>query len=116
LFGFDGLEERPEVALAEAAAAVALNDLEEHGGTVLDRPREDLQEIPLVVAIDEDAELADLVHRLANLADPRGEVLVIVVRHPEELDAVGAELRQRLDDVAAVHRDVLHPRRAIEVQ
>src|SRR6185436_17100616 len=95
LFRFDRFEERLEVALAESAAAVALDDLEEERRPVLDGAGEDLEEVALVVAVDQDAQLLDLVHRLADLADALGQVLVVVLRHAEELHAVGAQLGQR---------------------
>src|SRR3712207_2426511 len=56
LLTLDRLEQRLEVAVAEAARAVALDDLEEDRRPVADRLREDLQQVALVVAVDEDAE------------------------------------------------------------
>jgi hypothetical protein len=53
LFAFDDLEQRLEVALPEAAAAFALDHLVEERGPVLDRPREDLQHVAFIIAIDE---------------------------------------------------------------
>src|SRR5213083_1589201 len=44
LLALDRLEERLEVAVAEAAGAVALDHLEKHGRTVLGSLREDLQQ------------------------------------------------------------------------
>ena len=60
LLALDRLEERLEVALAEAARTVALDDLEEHRRPVLDRLGEDLQQVALVVAVDQDAELGEV--------------------------------------------------------
>src|SRR5664279_2343115 len=45
LLALDGFKERLEVSLAEAAAALALNDLEEECWTIFDRAREDLQHV-----------------------------------------------------------------------
>src|SRR6185436_7631367 len=84
LFRFDRFEERLEVALAETAAAVALDDLEEQRRPVLDGSGEDLEQVALVVAIHQDAELADLLHGLPDLADPFRQVLVVVLRDAEE--------------------------------
>jgi 2-keto-4-pentenoate hydratase/2-oxohepta-3-ene-1,7-dioic acid hydratase in catechol pathway len=69
LGALDGLEQRLEVADAEAGRAVALDDLVEHRRAVLDRLGEDLQQVALVVAVDEDAELLQVVPRLVDLAD-----------------------------------------------
>ena len=49
LFALDRLEERLEVAVAEAASAVALDHLEEQGRPVLRRLREDLEQVAVVV-------------------------------------------------------------------
>ena len=58
LLALDRLEQGLEVALAEAARAVALDDLEEQRRAVADRLGEDLQQVALVVAVDQDAEPA----------------------------------------------------------
>src|SRR5262249_54157586 len=48
LFAFDGLEQRLEVTLAEAARPVALDDFEEQRGPILDRFGKDLQQIAFI--------------------------------------------------------------------
>src|SRR5205814_1498751 len=53
LLALDRLKKRLEIALAEAAAALALDDLVEQRGPILHRLREDLQHVALVVAIYE---------------------------------------------------------------
>src|SRR5205085_721207 len=87
LFQLDRLEERLEVADAEAARAAPLDDLEEQRGPILHRPRKRLQQIAVLVAVDEDAQLADHVEILADLADPFAQVGVVSVRHAEKADA-----------------------------
>jgi hypothetical protein len=54
LLALDRLEQGLEVALAEAARAVALDDLEEDRRPVAERLGEDLQQVALVVVVDED--------------------------------------------------------------
>ena len=54
LFSFDCFEKGLEVALAEAAASLALDDLVEDGGAVFYGTSEDLKHVPFVVAVDED--------------------------------------------------------------
>src|SRR6185312_11970497 len=61
LLALDGLEEGLEIALAEAARPAALDDLEEERRPVLDGLGEDLEEVPFIVAIDEDPQLGQLV-------------------------------------------------------
>src|SRR5262245_2762766 len=100
LLALDRLEQGLEVALAEAAGAVALDDLEEHRRTVADRLREDLQHVALVVAVDEDAEAPQVLELLLDLADPLRHVLVVRVRHVEELDPALAHLCERAHRVA----------------
>ena len=59
LFVLEGFEEGLEVALAEALASAAADDLEEEGRPVLQRFREELEEVALVVRVDQDSEIAD---------------------------------------------------------
>src|SRR5215211_7925689 len=69
LLALDRLEERLEVALAEAARAVALDHLEEQRRPVLRRLREDLEEVAVVVAVGEDPEPPEVRVVLVDLAD-----------------------------------------------
>src|SRR5919109_3345322 len=113
LFALDGLEQGLEVALAEAAGAVALNDLEEDGGPIADRLREDLQQVALVVAVDQDAQPAQVLDLLVDLADARRDLVVVLVRDREELHAALAQLCDAADDVARRHSDVLRAGAAV---
>src|SRR3954465_7303508 len=114
LLALDRLEERLEVALAEAARAVALDDLEEHRRAVADRLGEDLQHVALVIAVDEDAETPQVVEALLDLADPGRHLVVVGVRHRQELDPAPAHLGHGLDDVTRGDRYVLRARAAVE--
>src|SRR5437867_813630 len=80
LLDLDRLEQGLEVANAEAARAVPLDDLEEEGRPVLDRPGEDLEEVALLVAVGLDAELLERLDRDADVADAIGERLVVGMR------------------------------------
>src|SRR5689334_5396026 len=93
LLALDGLEEGLEVALAEAERAVPLDDLEEDRGPVAERLGEDLQEVAVLVAVDEDLALLELLDRCAHLADPGAQLVVLVVGvgGVEELDTVGPQ-------------------------
>src|SRR5918911_225296 len=116
LLALDRLEQRLEVAVAEAAGAVTLDDLEEDRRAVADRLREDLQEIALVVAIDEDALLAQVGELLDDLGHARGDLVVVRLGDREELDAAAAQLGHRADDVARGDRDVLRARALVELE
>src|SRR5690349_23283443 len=100
LLALDRLEQSLEVTVAEPAGAVALDHLEEDGGTVAGRLREDLQQIALVVAVHEDAEALEILHVLVDLADAPGGLVVVRVRRAQELDPAGGEALDGLDDVA----------------
>src|SRR3954451_18795043 len=113
LLALDRLEECLEVPLAEAARAVALDDLEEDRRPVADRLREDLQQVALVVAVDQDAEPAEVRQVLLDLADPLRHVVVVLLGDLEELDALLGEGRDAADDVARGDRDVLRPGAAV---
>ncbi len=93
MFSFDGFEEGFEVALAEAAAAFALDDLVEDGGAVFDGASEDLEHVAFVVAVDEDAEFFELIDGLVDLADAVLQLGVVGVGDGEEVDALLLHLR-----------------------
>ena len=78
-------------------------------GPVLQRPREELQEVAVVVAVDQDAQVADPVAVLLDLADAVPDGLVVAVRHGAGTRAPLS--RSRLDglqDVLGAQGDVLH--------
>src|ERR687886_1937048 len=116
LLALDGLEQRLEVAVAEAARAVALDDLEEHRRAVADRLGEDLQQVALVVAVDEDALLAEVGELVDHLGDARGDLVVVGGRDRQELDAAVAQLGHGADDVARGYRDVLGAGALVELE
>src|SRR5262249_11735349 len=107
LFTLDRLEERLEVAVAEAARAVALDHLEEERRAVLRGLREDLQQVAVVVAIGEDAEPSQVVVVLVDRADALRDVLVVRARRREEPDTSLLERLDGLHDVGRRERDVL---------
>src|ERR687884_1345633 len=83
LLALDRLEQGLEVAVAEAARAVALDHLEEERGAILRRLREDLEQVAVVVAVGEDPEAAQVVVRLGDLADAGRHLLVVGLRREE---------------------------------
>src|SRR3954453_4801172 len=89
LLALDRLEECLEVALAEAQRAVSLDQLEEDRRPVAGRLGEDLQQVAVLVAVDQDAALLQLLDRGAHGADalPQFGVLVLGVRRRQDLDA-----------------------------
>src|SRR6185312_14313400 len=109
LLALDRLEQRLEVALAEAQRAVPLDELKEHGRTVADRLGEDLQQVAVLVAVDQDAARLQLLDRHPHLADPRPQLGVLVVRvgRGEELDALGPQHVDGAQDVVRGQREVL---------
>src|SRR5436190_13271979 len=118
LLALDGLEERLEVALAEAERTVPLDQLEEDRRAVADRLGEDLEQVAVLVAVDQDAALLQLLDRRPDVADPRPElgVLVVAVRCVEELDAGGAQVVDRREDVVGRERQVLGAGTAVELE
>src|ERR1700722_16330855 len=116
LFSFDGFEERLEVALAEAAAALTLDDLVEDGGTVFYRASEDLKHIAFVVAIDEDAKFFEFVDGLIDLSDTALQLGVVRVWHGEEVDSLPFHGRDGGENVVGGERHVLDPGALVEVQ
>src|SRR2546428_3705410 len=100
------LEQRLEVALAEALVALPLDDLEEDradGGL-----GEDLQQQPAArAAVDEDLPLLQLGERLAMVRQALADHLVVGVRRVEQPHARGAQPVDGGVDVRGVQRDVL---------
>lgn len=88
---FNRLEQTLEVSCAEALMVVSLDDFEEQSGSVLNRLRENLKEVALVVVVNEDLQLLQGVNVLLNLdsgmLEPLSEALVIGVGDSEELNA-----------------------------
>src|SRR5262245_50099018 len=66
LFALDRFEQRLEVALTEALRPTALDHLEKQRRPVGHRLGEDLEHVPFVVAIDQDAEVGQRVHVLLD--------------------------------------------------
>src|SRR3954452_17311823 len=75
LLALDRLEQRLEVPLAEAARPVPLDHLEEERRPILRRPREDLQEVALLVAVGQDPEACEVVPARVDVPDTGGRVL-----------------------------------------
>src|SRR6478752_3518519 len=118
LLALDRLEQRLEVALAEAEGAVTLDQLEEHRRAVLDGAGEDLQQVAVLVAVDEDAALLQLLDPHADVADalPQLGVLVVGVRGREELHALGGHRVDRGQDVVGGQRQVLGAGATVELE
>jgi hypothetical protein len=54
LFALNRLEQRFKIASAKSIVILSLYDLDEERGSVLNRSREDLQQITIVIVIDKD--------------------------------------------------------------
>src|SRR6476469_8791720 len=87
LFPLDGLEQCPEVALAEAAGPLPLDDLVKHRRSVLDRLGEDLQQVSVRVPVHQDTERGEHIQWLVDVAHAPLELMVVAGGHREELDA-----------------------------
>src|SRR5215813_1905921 len=107
LVALDALEQRAEVPRAEALVTLALNDLVEEGARlplaveVRGVLHEDLEQVAmLLVPVDQDAQPAEIVRVLVDVADAEhlealAELIVVAVRGLHELD--GAGLQHALD-------------------
>ena len=71
LLAFDGFKQGFEVAFPEALRSAAANDFEEQRGSILQRLGEQLQQVPLVVSIHQDAEIRDLLVILFDVPTQR---------------------------------------------
>jgi putative peptidoglycan lipid II flippase len=116
LLPLDRLEQCFEVPLAEALRPVPLDQLEEHRRAVLHRLGEDLQQVPVLVAVGQDAQLVQLVQRHPGLAHPGAELLVVAGRGGQELDPGRGHGPDAGHDVVGGQRDVLDAGTAVELQ
>src|SRR6202042_2320766 len=99
LFTLDGFKQRLEISLAETAATLALNDLEEEGGPILHWPCEDLQHVALIIPVDKNAELFQLIDGLINDSNPLLQLRVIRMRDVQEIDPLRVKIFHRVQDV-----------------
>ena len=107
LLALESLEERPQLPSPKPREP-ALDQLEEQRGPVAERLGEDLEQIALVVAVDEDAEPAEVREVLLDLPDPVGYLVVVGPGDRQEVHAAPPELRDGLDDVSRGQRHVLY--------
>src|SRR5688500_6439710 len=87
LFPLDRFEERLEIAFSEALRALPLDDLVEERRPVLHGFREDLEQVTLIVAIHEYAELAERLEVFIDRPDAIEQRVVIARRHAQEFDS-----------------------------
>ena len=95
---------------------MALDHFEENGRPVLRGLGEDLQQVAVLVAVGQDLQALQVGVVLGDLADPPFDLLVVRVGSVEEEDAALLQLRDRADDVLALHRDVLDAGRVVELE
>ena len=118
LVSFNRLEECFEVSGSESIVVPALNHLEEKRWAVLERFREDLQEIALVIVIDQNSLTLDcievLLHLDINVSEAGSQVVIICVRDRlEENDAACFHALHGVDDILGTHGDMLNSRATI---
>src|SRR6266851_1395745 len=116
LLAFDGFEEGFEVAFAEAAASLALDDLVEDSRAVFYWSREYLKHVAFVVAIDEDAETLEFFDGFVDLADAVLQLGVVGVGDGEELDSLLLQPGDGIEDVGRGEGDVLDAGALVEVE
>src|SRR5882757_6197681 len=77
LLFLERLEEGFEIAFAETLGAFALNDFKKERRPIFHRLGEDLQQITLVVAIDQNAESLQRLKVFIDVTDTSGQLIVI---------------------------------------
>src|SRR5882757_4511492 len=116
LLFLERLEERFEIALTETLGAFALNDLEKERRSILNRLGEDLEQITLVVAIDQNAESLQRLQVFVDVTDTSGQLIVIRGWNIQELDAALLNLGHCFDDILGRDRHVLHAFAVVKVE
>ena len=115
MLALDGFEEGLEVAFSEGLGAFALDDFDEYRRAVHQRFGEELQQVALVVAVDQDSELAQRGEVFVNLAHAVKDLVVVGIGNGQEVNTACTEFSDRFDDVVGSQGEVLHARPAIEV-
>ena len=120
------LEQRPEIPLAESAAAASLDqlDIQRSGvapakglGLVL---AECLKDVPVLIAVHQETEPLEIRDRRLEIADARclqpiRQRFVVGLRRRQKLDSGAGEVFGRLGNVDDLERHVLYARPAIVV-
>ncbi len=96
---------------------MAFDELEEDRQAVDDRLGEDLQQIAVLIAVDQDAALAQLGDGHPNVADPGAQIRAVVAgRHRQEPHAACARLVDGAQDVVGGQRHMLRPGPGVELK
>ena len=93
MLALDALEQGFEVSFAESLAAFALDHFEEERRSVPDWAREDLQQVAVVIAVDEDVQGAQAVEVLVDAGGAIAQRVVVGARGGEEFDPAIAHVR-----------------------
>src|SRR6202165_179106 len=115
LLHFDRFKLRFEIPLAKSAAALALDDFEEHGRPIFHRLRENLQEVAFLVAVHKYTERPQLCQRFLHWPDPRRQRLIIGVGNAQKIEPVALQFADRVHNILALQRDVLRPRSSVSL-
>lgn len=84
LLPLDCLQQRLEVPFAKTLRSLPQDNLEEERGPTLDRFREDLQHVPLVVAIHQDSELGKCLEIFGDFPYALWKQIIIGLWNAEE--------------------------------
>ncbi len=103
-----------EVAFAETLGTFAVNDFVKQRRAVGDWLGKDLQQIPFVIAVDENAEFAERIDVLVDLAHTIRQHVVVGFGNLEEFDPTGLQPTHRVNNVIGEQSNVLDSRSAEE--
>ena len=115
MLALDGFEEGLEVAFSEGLGAFALNDFNEYRRAVHQGLGEELQQVALVVAVDQDSELAQRSEVFVDFAHAVEHLVVVGIGNGQEVNTACTEFGDRFDDVVGSQGKVLHARPSVEV-
>src|SRR5208337_4111684 len=104
LLHFDRFKQRLEISFAKSAAALALDDFEEHGRSILYRLRENLQQVAFFVAVYQYTQRAQLRQRFLHWSDPRRQHVIIRVGNAQKIESVALQLFHRVHHILALQR------------
>src|SRR5262245_56564735 len=99
---------------AKSLISAPLHDFEKE--QILETPGIELQVFAALVLVVEDVVRLQQFQPRGIEIDARFEIVVVVLRNRQGLDAVGFQPRRRTEDVTCRKRDVLNPRTEILVE
>jgi hypothetical protein len=119
LLPLNRLKQTLEVPRAKPIKVIPLDNLNEHRRPIHQMLREQLQQVPTLIKINQDVQAFQhfkvLIERHARLLQPHLHAIVVRLRHLDKLNTSRLQIRNIAHDIVCSERNVLHTRSTIKV-